>query len=213
MISLLKNLHGWLGLVVLPWIILMGLTGLYLNHADLVYKYLPKPGYDEARFDQWPDPTPLNRAEAQAVASSAFPGQKLIPLSQNTYHGRDVIEFEAETGRAIIAVKTGHYWVKTRYTRKTYDPKGRLLDTKIYWDSLFRTLHARGWATGWLGTWLADLTAGAMVLFGLTGIILFVASRRGGKGGGKGGGKAALGGRLEVARSNIPRPKRIKLKS
>jgi len=208
MIRVLKTVHGWLGILVLPWVLLMGLTGLYLNHSDLVYKFLPAPSYDEAQFDKWPARAPLNEAAARAVAGAAFPGEKLILLSGKTYHGRDVIQFEAETGRAIIATKTGHYWIKTRYKRRTYDPRGRLLDSKVYWDSLFKSLHARGWTTGWLGTTFADITATALVIFGISGIFLFLA-RLFGRGT---DGKAGLGGKIEIARSNVPRPKRIKLK-
>ncbi|MFN3280590.1 MAG: hypothetical protein ACK40I_02810 [Tabrizicola sp.] len=51
---LLKTVHGWLGVIVLPWVIVIGLTGLFLNHEKLVMGWLEGEGYDEAQFDRWP---------------------------------------------------------------------------------------------------------------------------------------------------------------
>ena len=56
---LLKTLHGWLGVFVLPWVLIIGLTGLYLNHESLVTGFLDGGSYDEAQFDVWPDPQPM----------------------------------------------------------------------------------------------------------------------------------------------------------
>ena len=61
---LLKTVHGWLGVFVLPWVIIIGLTGLYLNHERLVMGLLEGEGYDEAQFDAWPDPQPMTAAAA-----------------------------------------------------------------------------------------------------------------------------------------------------
>jgi len=206
MIRMLKTIHGWLGFFVMPWIIIIGLTGLYLNHSKLIYKYLPKPSYDEAQFDAWPDPLHLDEQAAKMVARSVFPLDEFNLKTQRKYHNRAVFIFQGTTGRVIVAEKTGHYWVKSRYTRKTYDPSGHLLATKIYWGSLFKTLHARGWATPWLGTWLADIAAGAMIVFGLSGIIMFLTPKiRGRK-------NRKVRAQTQIARSNVPRPQRIKLK-
>ncbi|HSF63817.1 MAG TPA: PepSY domain-containing protein, partial [Paracoccaceae bacterium] len=64
----LKTLHGWLGVLVLPWVLIIGLTGLYLNHERLVQGLLSGQGYDETRFDTWPDPSPMTPEAAQALA-------------------------------------------------------------------------------------------------------------------------------------------------
>ncbi|MFT5006522.1 MAG: hypothetical protein ACI8YI_002149, partial [Paracoccaceae bacterium] len=175
--KLLKTLHGWLGFFVMPWIIMIGLTGLYLNHSKLVSGLLPTSAYDEARFDDWQNPQALDQDAAKAVAVGVFPGDNFKLSSKTSYHNRDVHMFDGESGRVIVAAASGHYWVKTRFTRKTYDPDGRSVDSKIYWGSAFKTLHARGWITSGLGTWLADITAGAMVFFGLSGIFLFLAPK------------------------------------
>lgn len=207
MMRVIKTLHGWLGIFVMPWIIIIGLTGLYLNHSKLVLSFLPISSYDEAEFDNWPNPVAVDETAAHAVAVAVFPGDNFKKRSQKKYHDRDVFMFDGASGRVIVAKDTGHYWVKTRVTRTTYDPDGRKLDGKVYWGSLFKNLHTKGWANSGFGTWFADITAGAMVLFGLSGIYMFFAPRlrrRSNKQGRE---------NVEVARKNVPRPKRIQLKN
>jgi hypothetical protein len=204
MIRLLKTLHGWLGIFIMPWIIVIGLTGLYLNHSKLVLGFLPNSSYDEARFDDWENPQPLEQASAKAVAVGVFPGDSFELNKSTKYHGREVHMFDGDSGRVIVAVESGHYWVKTRFTRKTFDPDGRQIDSKIYWGTAFKSLHTRGWITRGLGTWLADITAGAMVVFGFTGIFLFLVPRirR----------RRNRRDQVVVKRTHVVRPKRIQFK-
>ncbi len=189
----------------MPLIIIIGLTGLYLNHSRFVLGFLPSGSYDEAKFDEWPDPEPVDEAEALAIAIAVFPADTFKKNAKIEYHKRAVQMFDGPSGRVIVDNNTGHYWVKTRLRRKTYDPAGRQVDSKFYWGTLFKSLHTRGWVTRGLGTWLADITAGAMVVFGLTGMVLFLTPRL--------RRRRNKRTQVEVARSNVPRPKRIKLKN
>ena len=45
------------------------------------------------------------------------------------------------------------------------------------YEVLHKRLHEQGWLTRTFGTWLADITAAAMVVFGLSGIVLFLVPR------------------------------------
>ena len=47
----------------------------------------------------------------------------------------------------------------------------------IAWSGLFKRLHVYGWVTKGFGTWLADIAAVSMVVFGISGLILFVNPR------------------------------------
>jgi hypothetical protein len=174
---LLKTLHGWLGVIVLPWVILIGLTGLFLNHERLVMGWLEGEGFDEAEFDRWPGAQRLDIAAAQALAEAVLPGQTLTPAKETRYHGREAAVFEAGGTEVIVALQSGHYWVKTDLTRVTHAPDGTVLETRTYWEGIFKRLHEQGWLTRSFGTWLADITAAAMVLFGLSGIVLFLVPR------------------------------------
>jgi hypothetical protein len=174
---LLKTLHGWLGVIVLPWVIIIGLTGLFLNHERLALGWLEGAAYDETQFDRWSDPHPLTAAEARALAERVLPGETLTLASDTAYHDRKAAIFDAEATQVIVALATGHYWIKTDFRRTTHAPDGTLLETKTYWGAIFKRLHVRGWLSNQFGTWAADITAAAMVMFGLSGIILFLMPR------------------------------------
>lgn len=173
----LKSLHGWLGVIVLPWVLVVGLTGIYLNHEQALFNLLPGAVYDEARFDDWPDPTPIARAEARSAAERIWPDQSYKLSEEPQYHGREAAILEGDDGAVIVDLATGHYWIKTDFRRQTFAPDGELLDTQIYWGNIFKSLHTRGWISGRFGTWAADITGGAMSVFALSGIILFLLPR------------------------------------
>lgn len=59
---------------------------------------------------------------------------------------------------------TGHYYLKTTFTHQAFAPEGALLRRNIYRGST-------------LGSWLADITASAMVFFSISGLWLFFAPR------------------------------------
>jgi len=206
---LLRSVHGWLGFFVLPWIIMIGLTGLYLNHSRLIFSYLPNQKYDESKFDAWPNAVPVGREGAKSIAASVWPEATFKPSSAKTYHKRQVFAWKGDPGRVIVDAKTGHYWVKTRFFRRTYDPNGRLLSSKFYWGTAFKSIHTAGWIDRTLGTWLADITAGAMVVFGSSGIFLFLVPRLRRRKNKKTRSEPPSGRPAE----NVPRPQRIRLKN
>lgn len=168
--------HGWLGVFVFPWIFAIGLTGLYLNHKSLVLDWIGTNEYDESQFAQSP-PRDITVTEALAIANLYWPDEEVLSLKDDKYHGFKSFIFKKDSGRIMVTQDTGHYFVKTNMTRRTFAPDGELLHRKIYWKSVFKWLHVRGWLNTDLGTWLADITAMAMVFFSLSGLWLFFAPR------------------------------------
>ncbi|GEM_PF-524909 len=174
---LFRKIHSWLGIIVLPLIVIIGLTGIYLNHGRQIYRLLPNGSYDEAQFDQWPSPHPVDRDAARAIADIYWPDEGIKSTKEKKYNKRKSFEFKKDSGRIIVVKATGHYWVRTAFTRITYDPDHNALTKKIYWGRIFKTLHTRGWVDRTFGTWLADITGAAMVIFGLSGLYMFFAPR------------------------------------
>ncbi len=169
--------HGWLGVFVFPWILVIGLTGIYLNHKQAVLGWIGNNEYDESQFSQWPGGRDLSMADALTIAQSIWPNEGIKGVKDQPYHGFASFVFKKDSGRIIVTRDTGHYYVKTRLTRTTYAPDGTKLHQKIYWKSVFKWLHARGWLSSTFGTWLADIAAGAMVVFSLSGLFLFFMPR------------------------------------
>jgi uncharacterized iron-regulated membrane protein len=170
---LLRTIHAWMGIFIFPWVIIIGATGFYLNHGKTILSVIEGPKYTESRFDEWPVTDPVTRETARAVAQGVWPGEVIEKVTEKPYHDRPSFEFRKASGRIIVTQPTGHYFVKTRYTRRTYAPDGELLHSKTYWGVIFKTLHRAGWLGGSLGTWLADITSLAMVIFGGTGVVLW----------------------------------------
>ena len=176
-VRLLRTIHAWTGIFIFPWIIIIGATGFYLNHGQTILSLIEGPKYLESRFDDWPVTQSVTQASARVVALGVWPGETIEKFTEKDYHNRPSFEFKKASGRIIVTQPTGHYFVKTRYTRRTYAPDGELLHSKIYWGSIFKGLHRAGWLGGGLGTWLADITSLAMVIFGMTGVVLWWAPR------------------------------------
>lgn len=168
--------HGWLGVIVFPWIFAIGLTGLYLNHSSLVLGWIGSSNYDESRFSDWPMQE-VSVTQALVIANRFWPNEEIEELKDEAYHNLNSFVFQKPSGKIIVTQTTGHFFVKTNITRRTFAPDGALLHKKIYWSSVFKWLHVRGWLNSDLGTWLADITAVAMVFFSLSGLWLFFATR------------------------------------
>jgi hypothetical protein len=173
----LRSLHAWLGICILPWVVVAGFTGFYMNHGKLILSLLPDSGFDVTQFDTSPLAKEVTRAQAFALARSILPDVVRGLTVSKPYLGRESYRFDGGDTDVIVDQKTGHYWVTGRYMRQTFAPDGARLDTVIRWSRVLSSLHTRGWVGTVLGTWLADITAGALMVFGISGLYLFSAPR------------------------------------
>ncbi len=168
-----RMLHSWFGVIALPWVVFFGLTGFYLNHPDAVRSVLPFKTYDDSAALFVPLDTPLTPQSAADLARPYWPDSKMRSVKKITYHGLDAIEFDREAGQIIVATQTGHYYVKSRIQNRMFAPDGKLMHRKIYWGYVFGVFHRTGWL-GWsIGTILADITAFSLMIFGISGLVLW----------------------------------------
>lgn len=174
---LLKTVHSWLGVMILPWIVIAGLTGLYMNHSSLVLALMPAPPIMADDLDGQAGAVPQTEASAALIAGAALPDHQLTPDRDRSYRNRDVFTFDGDGVSVIVDARTGYSWIKSRYSIALYAPDGTYQQTEYRWGRIFTSLHERGWIGSTLGTWLADITAGALAVFGMTGLYLFVAPR------------------------------------
>lgn len=175
---LLKTLHSWLGVVILPWVVAAGFTGLYMNHSGLVLGLMPAAAaFDAAAFAAGPEARAVDAAGAARVAQAVAPGVALLADGTDVVKGRDVFVFRAGDGKLTVDAGSGLAQWSGRYVTQSHAPDGRLLHRRVRWSTVLSSIHKRGWIGTGLGAWLADIVAGALMVFGLSGLVLFAAPR------------------------------------
>ncbi len=175
---LVKTIHSWLGVLILPWVAAIGFTGLYMNHDDLILSIFPTEHYDTGGFDASPLARAQDEASAEVFAATLAAGAEVfLDDEEQSFRDRHVYTFDAGEFDVIVDRATGFGWTNSRYVTRTYAPDGERLHTRIRWSRVLSSIHERGWVGTALGTWLADITAGALVVFGLSGLVLFVMPR------------------------------------
>ncbi len=172
-LGLLRKTHSLLGVFIFPLVLVAGFTGFYLNHSSSLFSFLASQKYDETQFSNWPDIVPTTVSSASALANKIWPKSEIIRLFRRDYHNRPSYFVETPDGTLIVSRETGHYFVKIGFTRTTYDPNGKLLNEKFYWGAMFKSLHVRGWPSDRFGTLLGDITSIALMLFAISGAIVW----------------------------------------
>ncbi|MGV8986686.1 MAG: PepSY domain-containing protein [Cypionkella sp.] len=176
---LLKTLHGWLGVMILPWIVIAGLTGLYENHAGLVLQRLPyatlPTGEILSLLREQPQ-LPLDAQGAGELAGRLLPAGFAAPMPAQVF-GRPGYEAHGPSTVLRIDAATGAYLLQGDFVTTFHSADGSRIAKVVNWGKLFVRLHRAGWASDQLGTWPADVTALALMLFGASGMYLFFAPR------------------------------------
>lgn len=175
----LRKLHGWLGALILPWIVIAGATGFYMNHERMVLSWFPDRAMPTA--ESFADDPRSRRVEdpdaALAVALIVAPESDLSLDPDRSRGGRDVFTYDTGPGEVIIDRETGLTQVRDRYRISYLAPDGTRLGSELRWGRILNSLHERGWVGTALGRWLADITAISLVVFGLSGLVLFYTPR------------------------------------
>lgn len=172
---LLKTIHGWLGVLILPWVVIAGVTGLYENHQSLVVGLLPSASTGAERLQDLPTVV-ISSEDAAKLASSLLSGQPGKPENV-TFKDRKVLKVDGAAADLYVDLATGAYWINGTFIQSLYQPDGRWIASSVRWSNVLSRLHRRGWVSDRFGTWPADMTASALTIFGISGLYLFVAPR------------------------------------
>ncbi len=170
---LLRTVHGWLGVLMLPWIVAIGFTGFYLNHPKAVLTLMNEDALDTGAFPPLPASVKVDEAYALAVVARYWPQDTATAIEDGAYHDMPSYLIDTTGRQVIVAKPSGYIFAKTDYTRRTYAPGGRLIDTKYYWKRIFKEFHVRGWLGRTAGTFLADAVSLALMAFGLSGLYMW----------------------------------------
>jgi hypothetical protein len=168
-----RTMHSWLGALVMPWVLIIGATGFYLNHSQSVLELLGQTELSQSDFNNLTE-LPITEEIASQIAETVWPDQPLLGTNLANYRGRQSFGFKKASGYIFVpASRSGLYFVETTLSRQTYALDGRLLHSQYNLKRVFKSLHEKGWVGDGLGTWLADIVAVAMIFFSLTGITMW----------------------------------------
>ena len=172
-----RTVHSWLGALVMPWVLIIGFTGFYLNHSQFVLGAI---GYKELSDNDTAGASDIAVSQdlAQQIGGSVWPDERVLESGFIKYRGGKALALKKDSGLIIIpGPQTNHYFVTTSYTEKTYTVDGKLVHQQYNLRPLLKSLHERGWVGNRLGTWLADIVACAMVFFSLSGLFMWSVPR------------------------------------
>lgn len=172
-LQLCRTMHSWLGVIIMPWILIIGATGFFLNHERLVLETVGQMPLSSAQLAGLPQYS-ITEEMASNIATITWPEEPVGETGKTKYRGRITYVFKKNSGVVLVpAQQTSHYFVRSGLREQAYAMDGTLIHTHYNLKSLLKSLHERGWIGKTLGTWLADIVAGAMVFFSFTGIIMW----------------------------------------
>lgn len=169
----IRAVHKWMGLLLFPWVIIYGLTGLYMNHGKMVLSLFPADHISEAITED----APGLRADAEA-AKAWLRAQPFAPdsksLKEGVYYGRPAWFIALGGNTEVVAFRnSAQYVVRAPYHRTLYGADGAVQETRYYWDRILGDFHKRGFVASPFGSFLADAFSVILIGFGLSGLLVW----------------------------------------
>jgi hypothetical protein len=170
-----RRWHTWLGVVMSGFVIVVCLTGIYLNHADL---FAGKPQGEHKLSGA------LSTSTALASVPVGFEGALLRARERWGDAPIEKIELKDEQGRLVYKLKAGEgrdlevdatsgaVAVKDNYAKSYYGAGGERLSAGYDWKKVFNDLHT-GKIFGGPGKLLVDFTSVVLVVLTISGIHLW----------------------------------------
>jgi uncharacterized iron-regulated membrane protein len=180
-----RHYHTTLGVALAVFIVLVCVTGIYLNHKDL---FQAKPPMSEAHADPDTGLTPSSELGGLAVDWSR--AMELAALHLGRDQALDHIQLKQEHGRLVYKIKTPRepgpereLIVDARTGQATLRDKGGYglthvsaagrAESGLDWGRLMNDLHTGKFFGGWVGKLLIDLTSLTLLVLTLSGVYLW----------------------------------------
>lgn len=169
----IRALHKWMGLLLFPWVIIYGLTGLYMNHGKMVLSLFPADRISQEISEDRPG----LRADSEA-AKAWLRAQPFAPdsksLREGSYYGRPAWFITLGGNTEVVAFKnSAQYVVRAPYHRTLYGEDGAVQDSRYYWDRILSDFHKRGVVASPFGSFLADAFSVILIGFGVSGLLVW----------------------------------------
>jgi hypothetical protein len=195
-----RKYHTWLGLATTAFIVVIALTGIYLNHKDLFKGWGSKPkpeataqhnndtAHDAAKLTTATDleSLPVSFSSALALCREHAGDQPVERIELKNEHGRLVYKIKAASGELVIDAESGQASQNAKPTgkgQKHGGKEGPVVQTAAQyekeqkggmdWGKWLKDLHT-GKIGGLAGKLLVDLTAVILVVLCFSGVYLYV---------------------------------------
>lgn len=169
----IRALHKWMGLILFPWVIIYGLTGLYMNHGKWVLSLFPADRITEEIAAESPGLRPDEEAAKAWLRTQPFAPDSRS-LKQGSYHGQPAWFIALRGDTQVVAFKnSAQYVIREPYRRTLYGADGKPIDTRYHWGRILNDFHKRGFVASPFGSFLADVFSFILIGFGLTGLMVW----------------------------------------
>lgn len=169
----LRVLHRWMGLILFPWVIIYGLTGLYMNHGDLILSLFPRDHIEEMLVDDQPGFRGDSERVKEWLRRQPY-AQISKSLTEGVYYGHPAWFIALRDNTEVVAFKNStQYVMRAPYQRTLYASDGSRLISKFYWGRILSEFHKRGLVASPFGSLLADAFSIILISFGVSGLAVW----------------------------------------
>ncbi len=172
--ALVRTTHRWVGIVVFPFVLFEGVSGIYLNHTDVFSVPFVQSSATVPNLAE-----PWDIGEAEILAQTVL-GGPVKEIKRKREGGRYYYRLRADLRqkRTIVLEPRSHtYWFATRYTASRYTKSGEIIEYRWRWKHIFADLH-NGVIVGGFGRLLSDLIGVCLILFVATGTTMWFLTRQ-----------------------------------
>lgn len=174
--SLLKQMRNWhtqLGVYLAVLVMLVSLTGIYLNHKGLFEREDDKASAGRLRTDTQMSTLQISFTDALTTAREVWGDRSLEHIQLKDERGTLVYKIKAENDNEIIVdATTGEVAHKKAYKVVDYASVGIPGKHGYNWNKIIGDLHT-GKILGGFGKLVIDLTAFTFIVLTVSGVYLW----------------------------------------
>lgn len=164
MLTLIRRLHLYLGLALVPWFLMYGVTSVAFSHG----RWLASAVFDDGRPD-W-----TTRFERPYTAPVP-PGEQLRPFGEQLIRDTGIAPgaFGVYRNGNRVNVYRFDFWNATQIVYSPSEGRLRVEDRRFRWDYFLTGLHARG---GFVQSSALHTAWGVLVDLACAGLLFWIAS-------------------------------------
>ncbi len=173
-LATVRKIHRTTGIVAAPLIVIIGLSGLFLNHGNAFETFF---SFDRRHLETIAEPWTREQAAERAVKILGGAVKEIEKRRKEHRLYFRAIDKTLKRPGLIIETASHSYWLVRRYNKVHYDDNGERIERRWFLKRLAKDLHG-GRILGLFGKLMIDLLSLCLVVFAITGTLMWVATRR-----------------------------------